>query len=67
MLDFEAGLRVEPRTCSSLSLKELASGLTDVYDAKLDGWCDGKMVVEIVGFDSSRWEVSVDEQAGEFR
>lgn len=63
MVDFEQRL-LETSTGFQFradGIAKFARGLTDVTDIRLAGFCAEKKIIEIVGFDSSSWEITADE------
>lgn len=42
-------------------LEKFSKDITDITDITLVGFCSGKKIIEIIGFDSSDWEITADE------
>lgn len=63
MVDFEKKILETPAgfQFGADDLEKFSREITDITDITLVGFCSGKKIIEIVGFDSSDWEITADE------
>lgn len=63
MVAFEQKVRetAEGLQFSVEGIAKFAREITDITDITLVGFCAERRIIEIVGFDSTRWEIDADE------